>query len=77
MGYRLDWQLVPLQGDGRREATVVALPASCSLGHALLEATQVIERETVRLHTLTLVEVYVNGVPYTERTLLRYERDGL
>lgn len=76
MGYRLQWELAPLQGDGR-EATVIALPSSCTLGHALAEAALVISRETVRLHTLTLVEVYVNGVPYTERTLLRYERDGL
>lgn len=73
--YRLSWELAPMHGEGRREATVVALSSNCSLGHALVEAALVISRETVRLHSLTLAQLYPNLV--VRGTILRYERDGL
>jgi hypothetical protein len=70
--YKLTYELVT---NDRREARAILLPPSMALGHALNEAALVMTADPVRLHTLTLEQLYPSG----ERRLLllRYERDGL
>lgn len=73
--FKLHWELI---SGSRRESVAVLLPLTCTVSHALTEVAQVLNRETVRLHRLTLEELGVVDNEYAVKaTLLRYERDGL